>query len=60
MQKPGADRASGHYDKQADATDRARQIQENDGGGELTIQDEQGRIRAKDTIDRPDPFPPRG
>ncbi|KUH91843.1 DUF2188 domain-containing protein [Mycobacterium sp. IS-1556] len=60
VQKPGADRASAHYDTQAEAIDRARQILENDGGGELTIHDEQGRIRAKDTIDRPDPFPPRG
>lgn len=60
VQKPGSDRASAHYDTQKDAIDRARTILNNDGGGELTIHDQEGKIRAKDTIGRPDPYPPKG
>ncbi|MCV7221544.1 DUF2188 domain-containing protein [Mycolicibacterium elephantis] len=58
--KPDASRASAHYDRQSDAIDRARQILQNDGGGELRIHDRQGRIRDSDTIPPGnDPNPPR-
>jgi hypothetical protein len=60
VKKPGADRASAVTDTQSGAIDRARQILTNDGGGELTIKGENGRIRDSDTV-RPgnDPNPPK-
>jgi len=58
--KPGASRASAHYDTQAEAIDRGRQILHNDGGGELRIHNRQGQIRDTDTIaPGNDPNPPR-
>lgn len=49
-----------HHDTQEQAIDRAREIIGNDGGGELVIHDQRGRIRDKDTIAPAiDPFPPR-
>jgi len=50
--KPGADRASGHFDTQAEAIDRGREMVSNDGGGELRIHGRDGRIRdsATETI----------
>ncbi|MGE2733831.1 DUF2188 domain-containing protein [Mycolicibacterium vaccae] len=60
VQKPGASRASAHYDTQAEAIDRARQILNNDGGGELRIHGRDGKIRDSDTIPPGnDPNPPR-
>lgn len=60
VKKPGADRASAITSTQSTAIDRARDILGNDGGGELTIKGENGRIRDSDTV-RPgnDPNPPR-
>lgn len=57
---PGADRASAVTGTQSAAIDRARDILGNDGGGELTIKGQDGRIRDSDTV-RPgnDPNPPR-
>ncbi|HEY3549218.1 MAG TPA: DUF2188 domain-containing protein [Propionicimonas sp.] len=46
----GAQRSSGHFDRQSDAIDRAREILERNGGGELATHNQQGEIRAKDTI----------
>jgi len=60
VEKPGASRVSSVHDTQQDAQDAARQTLLNDGGGELVTQGRDGRIRAKDTIGRSDPFPPRG
>ncbi|WP_332107473.1 DUF2188 domain-containing protein [Mycobacterium simiae] len=61
VKKPGASRASAHYDRQSDAVDRARQILGNDGGGELRIHGQDGKIRASDTIaPGNDPYPPKG
>jgi hypothetical protein len=60
VQKPGASRVSSVHTTQKAAQDAARQILQNDGGGELVTQGRNGEIRQKDTIDRPDPFPPRG
>jgi hypothetical protein len=57
--KPGADRASAVTHTQAAAIDRARDILGNDGGGELTIKGQNGRIRDSDTVSPGnDPNPP--
>ena len=57
---PGADRASSRHDTQRDAQQRAREIIQNQGGGELVTHDRHGRIRDKDTVaPANDPFPPR-
>lgn len=56
-----ADRASSLHDTQLAAIEAARSNLHKQGGGELTIQDRHGAIRAKDTIaPARDPFPPRG
>jgi hypothetical protein len=56
----GAERASSLHPTQKRAEDAARRQIRQDGGGELTTQGTNGRIRSKDTI-KPakDPFPPR-
>jgi len=60
VKKPGSDRASSTHDTQSQAIDRARQILENTGGGELTIQNRKGIIRDSDTVTPGnDPNPPR-
>jgi hypothetical protein len=61
VKAPGADRASGHFDTQKDAIDRAREIIHNAGGGELITHGTDGKIRDKDTVaPGNDPYPPRG
>lgn len=61
VKKPGADRASSHEETQKAAIDRAREIVQNLGGGEVVIHGQDGKIRAKDTIaPGNDPFPPKG
>jgi hypothetical protein len=50
VKKPGATRASAHLDTQAEAVTRAREILQNDGGGELKIHNRQGVIRDQDTV----------
>lgn len=60
IKKPGADRASAVLDTQSAAINRARQILSNDGGGELTIKGQNGRIRDSDTVSPGnDPNPPK-
>ena len=60
VKKAGASRASAVEPTQSAAIDRARQILENAGGGELVIHRPDGRIRDSDTVPRGnDPFPPR-
>lgn len=55
-----ADRASDVHDTQRDAVDRARKQLREQGGGELTIKGEDGKIRSKDTIHPGrDPNPPK-
>ncbi len=56
-----ASRASSVHETQGEAVKEARQNLQNQGGGELTIQGRDGRIRSKDTI-KPgrDPYPPKG
>ena len=60
VKAPRADRASAIADTQSAAIDRARDILGNDGGGELTIKGQNGRIRDSDTVSPGnDPNPPR-
>lgn len=55
-----ADRASSVHETQQEAIDAARQNLTNQGGGELSVQGLDGRIRSKDTIaPGNDPCPPR-
>ncbi len=61
VNKPGASRASSHHDTQREAQDAGRGYLRNEGGGELTTQGRNGRIRDKDTVPRGnDPYPPPG
>ena len=55
---PGAERVAKIYPTQRQAEERGRQILGNRGGGELITKGEDGKIRSKDTIARPDPNPP--
>lgn len=50
VRKPGASRASAVASTQAEAIQRARDILENDGGGELKIRSAKGNIQQQDTI----------
>lgn len=55
-----ADRAGSVRDTQRDAARDAARMLKEQGGGELTIKGENGRIRSKDTIaPGNDPNPPR-
>jgi hypothetical protein len=55
-----ADRASSAHDTQREASNAAKDMLHNQGGGELTIKGTDGKIRSKDTIaPGNDPFPPR-
>jgi hypothetical protein len=61
VKKPDAQRASGHFETQAAAADRAREILHNDGGGELRVHGRDGQIRKSDTVaPGNDPYPPKG
>jgi hypothetical protein len=60
VKKPGAQRSSGHFDRQSEAEARAKNILGNVGGGEAVVHDRHGQIRDKDTVPpAKDPFPPR-
>lgn len=60
IKKPGAERSSGHFDRQSDAVDRAKEILGRDGGGEAIIHGTDNLIRDSDTVaPGNDPFPPR-
>ena len=55
-----SERASSLHDTQKAALDAAKDLLQNQGGGELTTKGLDGRIRSKDTIaPGNDPFPPR-
>jgi len=58
-QREGASRAAGVFDTQKEAENFARGVLQHNGGGELVTQNQQGQIRSKDTIGKPDSFPPR-
>jgi hypothetical protein len=47
---PGAQRASSHHATQAEAIRRARQIVQNEGGGQVVIHNRQGAIRDSETV----------
>lgn len=57
--RDGAKRAAGLHDTQKDAADASKQHLLKQGGGELKIKGVDGKIRSKDTIGRPDPYPPK-
>lgn len=60
VKKPGSQRASAHEKTQAAATERAKDIVGNQGGGEVRIHGLDGKIRDSDTVaPGRDPFPPR-
>lgn len=55
-----ADRASSLHGTQREAENAAREMLQNQGGGELTTMGRDGKIRSKDTIaPGNDPCPPR-
>lgn len=57
--REGSQRAAGVFDTQGEAEAQARQFLINSGGGELITQGRDGKIRSKDTINAPDPCPPK-
>jgi len=58
--KNDTDRASSLHNTQKEAEKAAREMLENQGGGELTTKGLDGKIRSKDTIaPGKDPFPPK-
>ncbi len=55
-----ADRASSVSETQSEAERDAKEFSANSGGGEVRIQDRNGRFRDSDTVSPGnDPFPPR-
>jgi hypothetical protein len=55
-----ADKASSVHNTQKQAIDAAKEMLGNQGGGELVVKGEDGRIRSKDTIaPGNDPNPPK-
>jgi len=61
VEAPNSRRASAHFDTQAEAIDRAREIVHNSGGGELVTHGRDRKIRDKDTVPPGhDPYPPKG
>lgn len=60
-QREGASRASSRHDTQAEAIAAANDLARSRGGGEVNIhRKDDNAIRDKNTIGKPDPFPPRG
>ena len=60
VKKSHAGRTSAHFDRQADAQQRATEIVHNLGGGEVQIHGRNNKIRNSNTIaPAKDPFPPR-
>jgi hypothetical protein len=56
----GAQRAGGLYDTQAEAQAAATQhLRNQSGGGEVIIHRPNSKIRNSNTVNRPDPDPPR-
>ncbi len=55
-----SEKASSLHDTQREAIETAKQMLQNQGGGELTTKGRDGRFRSKDTIaPGNDPCPPR-
>lgn len=60
VKSAGAERASGVFDTQRQAEQKAKQIVQNNGGGEVRIQGRDGQWRDSDTVaPGNDPNPPR-
>ncbi len=60
VKKGGAERPSDVFPTQKEAEQRAKQIVKNLGGGEVRIQDQNGRWRDSDTVPNGnDPCPPK-
>ena len=60
VQKEKAQRASSICETQQEAFERAKELAVAGGGGEVSIHAGSGKIRAKHTYDKRDPFPPHG
>lgn len=58
VRKAGAERASGVFQTQKEAVDRAREIAKNQGT-ELYVHGRDGRIRERSSFGK-DPHPPKG
>lgn len=55
-----ADRASSRHKTQKEAVEAAKEMLSNQGGGELIVKGQDGKIRSKDTVaPGNDPNPPR-
>jgi len=54
-----ASRPAQVYSTQKEAARDSKERLLNSGGGELKIKGEDGKIRSKDTIGKPDPLPPK-
>ncbi len=60
VRAPNAQRASAHASTQKEAEQRAKEIVENLGGGEVVIHGRDGKIRDSDTVaPGNDPYPPK-
>lgn len=57
--REGGQRASGKYDRQNDAFEKARGTAKKEGG-EVIIKNRQGKIRERNTYGKRDPYPPEG
>jgi hypothetical protein len=57
--RDGASRPAQVYSTQKEAARDSKERLLNSGGGELKIKGEDGKIRSKDTIGKPDPLPPK-
>ncbi len=61
VKEEGQSTPSSTHRTQSEAARVATEIlQDRDGGGEVLIHGTDGRIRERNTINRKDPFPPRG
>ncbi|MBI4331875.1 MAG: DUF2188 domain-containing protein [Chloroflexi bacterium] len=60
VRAPNFSRCSSRHGTQTQAEVRAKQILANNGGGEVVIHDQKGKIRDSDTVPPgKDPYPPR-
>ena len=59
IQRENSGRASRVVRTQREAENLGRKFLKRSGGGEMITQNTQGEIRSKDTIAKPDPFPPK-
>lgn len=59
VKRQGASRDTSHHETQQQAIREASQIARNQGG-EVFIHGRDGKIRERNTLGKPDPFPPRG